>query len=218
MRLITATLVFLSFTTFAYKFFDQLSDGNLVSKVNSAYGASGVHRLKAWIAFLQKQESTSEWSKINTVNQYFNRNIAYKTDKTLWGKNDYWANPIETLGKGMGDCEDYAIAKYFSLLSMGVSDEKIRLMYVRQLTLNEPHMVLIYIAEPGDIPFVLDNFNHKLLPANQRDDLKPIYSFNGQGLWLAKAKGLGKKINNSKGISAWDKMLERIEQGEFNTG
>jgi hypothetical protein len=88
-------------------------------------------------------------------------------------------------------------------------------MYVRQRTVNQPHMVLIYFEQPNQIPLVLDNFNTKLVPASNRGDLKPIYSFNGQGLWLAKSKGLGNKVKNSRGVSAWNTMLERIEQGEL---
>ena len=88
-------------------------------------------------------------------------------------------------------------------------------MYVRQRTVNQPHMVLIYFEELNQIPLVLDNFDTKLVPANKRNDLKPIYSFNGQGLWLAKSKGLGNKVKNSTGVSAWNTMLERIEQGEL---
>ena len=76
-------------------------------------------------------------------------------------------------------------------------------------------MVLIYIEQPNKSPYVLGNFNKKLLPASQRTDLIPIYSFNGQGLWLAKSKGLGNKIENSQGVSAWNTMLKRIEHGEI---
>ena len=217
MRVAISLLIFVSFAVLAVKYIGQLNFGDLIHRVEALYGQHAVDRTKAWLTFLKEHETSSEWQKINKVNHFFNKHIKYQTDIALWGKKDYWANPIETLGVGMGDCEDYAIAKYFSLIALGVPEEKIRLMYVRQLTVNEPHMVLIYFENSGDVPLVLDNFNHKLLAASQRRDLKPIYSFNGQGLWLAKAKGLGRKVKNSKGVSAWVKMLERIEQGELNT-
>ena len=217
MRFAVSLLIFVSFAVVAVKYIEQLNFGDLMNRVEEVYGKRAVTRTHDWLAFLKDHDDSSEWQKINKVNHFFNNHIEYKTDEALWGKKDYWANPIETLGRGMGDCEDYAIAKYFSLISLGVPEDKIRLMYVRQLTVNEPHMVLIYFESPGDVPFVLDNFNHKVLAATQRRDLKPIYSFNGQGLWLAKAKGLGKKVKNSRGVSAWNKMLERIEQGELNT-
>lgn len=189
----------------------------ILDNVLSTYNTDARDRTQNWFSFLTSISDKNEWQKINIVNTYFNDRIVYRNDNELWGVNDYWASPIETLAQGSGDCEDYAIAKYFSLIQLGVPEEKIRLMYVRQLTVNEPHMVLIYFESPTDVPYVLDNFNKKLLPATARSDLKPIYSFNGQGLWLAKAKGLGQKVNNSRGVSAWDSMMERIEQGQLNT-
>lgn len=217
MRTVISLLLFISFTVIAIKRFNQLDFSDLVLKVEQTYGKKGAERTLEWFDFIKETEASSEWQQINKVNHFFNKKIDYQLDEELWGKKDYWASPIETLGRGKGDCEDYAIAKYFSLIALGIPEEKIRLMYVRQLTINQPHMVLIYFEEPSSIPFVLDNFNNKLLPATKRRDLKPIYSFNGQGLWLAKAKGLGKKIKNTSGVSAWDNMLERIEQGELNT-
>ena len=162
-------------------------------------------------------QSDSDWSKINKVNHFFNKSITYQDDLLLWGKKDYWASPVETIGRGKGDCEDFAIAKYFTLTSLGVDENKLRLMYVRQLTVNQPHMVLIYFENPKDVPFVLDNFNPKVLLASKRRDLKPIYSFNAQGLWMAKAKGLGRKVKNSRGVSAWNNLIQRIEGGEMQT-
>lgn len=197
--------------------FDKSRYDFLLAKVSETYNSDALERTQNWLSFMQLNLGQSEWQKVNLVNSHINNALSYKTDLELWGKKDYWASPIESLAQGEGDCEDYAIAKYFSLIELGVPEDKIRLMYVRQLTVNEPHMVLIYFESPGEIPFVLDNFNEKLLPASMRKDLKPIYSFNGQGLWLAKAKGLGKKVKNSRGVSAWSSMLERIEQGQLNT-
>lgn len=197
--------------------FDKSRYDFLLAKVSETYNSDALERTKDWLSFMQLNLGQSEWQKVNLVNAHINNALTYKTDIELWGKKDYWASPVESLAQGEGDCEDYAIAKYFSLIELGVPEDKIRLMYVRQLTVNEPHMVLIYFESPDEIPFVLDNFNEKLLPASMRKDLKPIYSFNGQGLWLAKAKGLGKKVKNSRGVSAWSSMLERIEQGQLNT-
>jgi predicted transglutaminase-like cysteine proteinase len=209
--------LFTSSLLVANQYFNEQNLQLILERVLATYDSDAKDRTHHWVNFLNNSANKNEWQKINLVNQYFNKRIEYQNDDQLWGKKDYWASPIETLARGAGDCEDFAIAKYFSLINLGVSEDKIRLMYVRQLTVNEPHMVLIYFESPGEVPFVLDNFNHKLLPASQRNDLKPIYSFNGQGLWLAKAKGLGRKIENSKGVSAWQQMIERIEQGELNT-
>lgn len=189
----------------------KLLSTEVLAEVQRTYSQLGVKRINDWLDFLKRSEHQSQWQKVTLVNDFFNQAISYQTDSQLWGKEDYWATPIETLAQGAGDCEDFAIAKYFSLLALGVAEDKIRLTYVRQLHINEPHMVISYLEASNDVPFILDNFNIKLLPATMRTDIKPIYSFNGQGLWLAKAKGLGKKLNNNKGFSNWNMMLERIE-------
>nr|WP_231613083.1 transglutaminase-like cysteine peptidase [Pseudoalteromonas sp. SWXJZ94C] len=207
--------ILLSFFVCAQDMLLYLRNSDIITRAKIQYGEDGHQRIKNWLTFIDESMDKSEWQKIHLVNSFFNKNIQYKTDEALWNQKDYWATPLESLGVGMGDCEDYVIAKYFTLIALGIPEEKVRLMYVRQRTVNQPHMVLIYIEKPNQIPFVLGNFNTKLLPANKRTDLTPIYSFNGQGLWLAKSKGLGNKVKNSRGVSAWNTMLERIEQGEL---
>ena len=86
----------------------------------------------------------------------------------------------------MGDCEDYAIAKYFSLLAVGVPAARLRLVYVRARMDDgplQPHMVLAYFPVPGADPLVLDNLQDEIVPASRRDDLRPVFSFNSEGLW-----------------------------------
>lgn len=215
MRLGLCVLLVLSFFAYSKDLLLFLRNNDIISQAQKQYGDDGHRRIKDWLSFIDSSESKTEWQKIHLVNDFFNKQIKYKSDEELWLQKDYWATPIESLGVGMGDCEDYVIAKYFTLIALGVPEDKVRLMYVRQKTVNLPHMVLIYFETPNQIPFVLGNFNTKLLPANKRPDLTPIYSFNGQGLWLAKSKGLGNKVKNSRGVSAWNTMLERIEQGEL---
>lgn len=214
-RFIFCVLFVLSFVVHSQDMLTNLRNNDIISFAQQQYGSQGHARIKSWLSFIDEAINKNEWKKIHLVNDFFNEKIKYKSDQALWQKADYWATPLESLGTGMGDCEDYVIAKYFTLLALGIPEDKIRLMYVRHKELNQPHMVLIYIEQPKQIPYVLGNFNTKLLPATQRTDLTPIYSFNGQGLWLAKSKGLGNKVKNSRGVSAWNTMLERIEQGEL---
>ena len=106
----------------------------------------------------------------------------------MWGQLDYWASPLEMLGKGQGDCEDYATAKYFTLVASGLPAAKLRLVYVRA-QLGGPggptqaHMVLAYYAEPDAQPLILDNLINEIRPAERRPDLTPVFSFNAEGLW-----------------------------------
>lgn len=191
-------------TTFSPTFFED---------VQQRYGEDAVSRFTSWRDLIVEGSSESDWDRIHLANQFFNRQVAYRSDQEHWGKTDYWATPVETLGTGAGDCEDYALAKYFTLRAMGVADDKLRLMYVRALSINEPHMVLVYFETPEAMPYVLDNMVNDIQLAQYRTDLRPIYSFNASGLWLAKANGLGRRVKDSRGISNWTAVLDKIERG-----
>ncbi|MFC4656793.1 transglutaminase-like cysteine peptidase [Rheinheimera marina] len=185
----------------------------LLNMIRDKYGDNALKRVNQWQVLLEQGRNEADWIRINKVNQFFNERIEYKSDQAHWGKLDYWATPIETLGTAAGDCEDYAIAKYVSLRAMGVPDSKLRIMYVRALSVNEPHMVLLYLENENSIPLVLDNLIKRVQPATRRPDLKPIYGFNAEGLWLAKAQGLGRKVEGKTGGSNWQDLLSRIEKG-----
>jgi predicted transglutaminase-like cysteine proteinase len=193
---------------------DDLFTTDFFTQVEQRYGSDRVEDFSDWRDTINEGVTLSDYAKLNLTNQFANRRIRFVSDSDHWRKSDYWATPLESLGTKGGDCEDFAIFKYFTLKAMGVDESKMRLMYVRALLINEPHMVLIYFEDPKAMPLVLDNLKSKILPANQRRDLKPIYSFNGQGLWLAKAQGLGSNKPTSSGTKSWTDLVNRIENGE----
>ena len=173
------------------------------------YGKDARRRLVLWQNMITEDNSVSDWEKIEKVNLFFNQ-MEFVNDIDHWGENDYWATPIEFLGSGGGDCEDFSLSKYFSLLAMGVSEKKLNLTYVKALKLDQHHMVLTYFSEPGVEPLVLDNLIDTILPASQRMDLLPIYSFNGSGLWLSKQRGRGKFVGSSNRLKRWQDLLEKM--------
>lgn len=193
---------------------DDLFTIDFFTQVEQRYGSDRVEDFSDWQDTINDGVTLNDYDKLNLANQFANRRIRFVSDSDHWHKSDYWATPLESLGTKGGDCEDFAIFKYFTLKAMGVDESKMRLMYVRALLINEPHMVLIYFEDPKAMPLVLDNLKTKILPANQRRDLKPIYSFNGQGLWLAKAQGLGSNKPTSSGTKSWTDLVNRIENGE----
>ena len=146
----------------------------VIAKVTSAYGRSAGKRLQSWERLIQDNQHKSDLEKLKLVNRFFNNKVRFKSDKRHWGKRDYWATPVETLATRGGDCEDYSIAKYYTLKELGVAENKMRITYVRAKRLRVPHMVLSYYARPGDIPLVLDNLTSRILPANKRRDLTPV--------------------------------------------
>ena len=84
-----------------------------------------------WRQMLASASRGGERDKVEQVNDFINRRIAFDDDFSLWGQRDYWATPLETMAQGRGDCEDFSIAKYFYLLELGVTVNKLRLVYVR---------------------------------------------------------------------------------------
>lgn len=182
----------------------------------SRFGADRVPLLLEWQRMLGAERKTTETEKLRRVNDFVNRRIAFDDDISVWGQNDYWATPTEIIGQGRGDCEDFSIAKYFSLIDLGIPINKLRLVYVKAVqtgpagTFLQAHMVLAYYATPTADPLVLDNLNPQILPASQRSDLSPIFSFNSAGLW----QGTGNNASNSN-LSRWQDLLARARAEGF---
>jgi len=192
-------------------------DFSLISrKAQALYGplGAGQQRIDAWQHLLATQKQLSEAEQLNVVNLFFNRQMRYQEDIDLWHEVDYWETPIEALWKGAGDCEDYAIAKYFSLRHLGVSSDKLRITYVKALSQNRAHMVLTYYASPDAVPLVLDSLIDTIKPATQRTDLLPVYAFNAEGVWLPGAKG-NKKVSDTKRLSRWQDVLKKMQAEGF---
>jgi predicted transglutaminase-like cysteine proteinase len=161
-------------------------------------------------------------NKLRRVNEFFNRHIFFVEDQEVWGQSDYWATPMELLAKGKGDCEDFTIAKYFTLLNAGIADEQLRLVYVKariggpNSNLMQAHMVLAYYPTPDAEPLVLDNLITDIRPASRRPDLTPVFSFNSQGIW----QGAGGKDPQGAGgigrLSRWQDLLRRARLEGFD--
>ena len=194
-------------------------DFSVISRrAESLYGplGAGKQRIDAWQNLLATQKQASELDKLNVVNQFFNKQMRYEEDIDLWHEVDYWATPIQSLMKGAGDCEDYAIAKYFSLRRLGVPSEKLLITYVKALRLDRAHMVLTYYPSPNAVPLVLDSLIDAIKPASERPDLLPVYAFNGEGLWLPGAQG-NKKVGDTKRLSRWQDLLKKMTAEGFPT-
>ena len=186
----------------------ELSD-QLLNFIESKYGQSARTRLELWQKLATSPSQLSESDKLNQVNRFFNT-AKFKSDLQHWGQEDYWATPVELLATNGGDCEDYSIAKYFTLKTMGVPVDKLRITYVKAIRLNQAHMVLAYYETPSAEPLILDNLIADIKPASKRTDLVPVYSFNGDGLWLSKQRGQGKRIGESEKLSRWVDLNSRL--------
>lgn len=142
-------------------------------------------RLSGWKQLLESRENHArdDLAKLKLVNDYVNQ-TPFTCDAVQWCVEDYWATPIEFLANHGGDCEDFAIAKYFALRALGVADAQLRLVYARisRGGTTGSHVVLAYYPAPDAEPLILDNLDKHIAPATQRDDLTPLMSFNAQDI------------------------------------
>jgi len=191
----------------------------ILQTAENRYGTlgSGRGRIEAWSQMLQSEVNAPEREQLNAVNRFFNQQLSFLDDTRIWHQTDYWATPIESLIKGAADCEDYALAKYFSLRYLGIPSEKLRITYVKALTQNQAHMVLTFYNSPTADPLVLDNLIGDVRPASQRQDLLPVYAFNAEGLYLPGANG-GKRSSDSKKLSRWQDVLKKMQAEGFAVG
>jgi predicted transglutaminase-like cysteine proteinase len=157
---------------------------------------------------------SAEEGWIQTVNDFFNQRIIFAEDVEIWNVPDYWATPLETLGRGQGDCEDFSIAKYLSLKMLGVASEKLRLTYVKariggsQSRISRAHMVLSYYPTPDSEPLILDNLISDIRPASQRPDLFPVFSFSSESLWAGSNPHPVAAATSR--LSRWRDVLDRV--------
>lgn len=189
----------------------------LINHMVDKFSASARALLADWInaartqkqppSFLQKleREKGGEAAVLQIVNDQLNR-IPWKTDQNHWGQADYWATPAESVASNGGDCEDYAIAKYYLLKELGVPLDRLRITYVKAMKLNEAHMVLAYYSRPDADPLILDNLDRRVRPASERSDLVPVYSFNDDEALIVQSGLKGKPSQ----IRAWLSVQERL--------
>ncbi|MBR7799898.1 transglutaminase-like cysteine peptidase [Undibacterium fentianense] len=175
-----------------------------------------------WTNLINNNLDTSTDQKLQRVNQFFNRKLIYTEDIELWGQSDYWATPLESLSKKKGDCEDFVIAKYFSLRNLNIPDTQLRLIYVKariggsNSAITQAHMVLAYYPTADGEPLILDNLITDIRPASRRTDLSPIFSFNGQGIFAGAASNATLGPGGTSRLSRWQDLLERAKKEGFD--
>lgn len=172
---------------------------------------------REWQALRLQAHAAPTHERLERVNRFFNARIAFASDEQVWGVVDYWASPLEALNKGAGDCEDYAIAKYFGALSLGIPVSRLRLVYVRarlDASQVQAHMVLAYYPEEGGDALILDNLVDEIQPGAARRDLTPVFSFNTEGLW----QGVGSVSAGDPvaRLSRWRELIAKVRAEGFH--
>lgn len=173
--------------------------------------AKAANVVAAWRQMLQASHMLAESEKVDAVNRFFNRMLAFADDDAAWGQRDHWATPAEFMQNGRGDCEDFAIAKYVSLRMLGISAERLRLMYVHaDVGQARPiaHMVVGFYPGQAGEPLVLDNMIDSVRPVSMRTDLSLVYSFNTRGLWVGDRSA--SSADPHARLSRWRHVVQRM--------
>jgi len=190
--------------------------------LSARFGPAQVPLLRDWQEMLARSKSLTEKDKLKKVNDFINKRVAFEDDISIWNQSDYWATPLETIGRGRGDCEDFAIIKYYSLRDAGVPLAKLRLIYANARLdgpsgpYQQAHMVLAYYPTPNVEPLVLDNLVAEIRPASQRSDLQPIFSFNSEAIWSGVAGNAAKGAGGTGQLSRWQDLLQRARNEGFD--
>ncbi|MDL2266950.1 transglutaminase-like cysteine peptidase [Desulfovibrio sp. OttesenSCG-928-G15] len=132
-----------------------------------------------WAAAKGRLGGASLMEKVKEVNKFFNV-WPYKTDQEVWGVEDYWATPKEFVRKS-GDCEDFAISKYYALRDLGVPASSMRIVALKDTIRNLGHAVLVVYTQND--AYILDNLSNMVLSHKKLPHYAPQYSVNEEFLW-----------------------------------
>ena len=198
-----------------------LDAGALRQQLADRFGPSRLPLLDNWLATIESAKPKKDDARLKLINDFINRHIVFDDDIAVWQQSDYWATPLETIGQGRGDCEDFAIIKYISLRQAGIPAARLRLIYVKARRngaagpVQIAHMVLAYYATPNAEPLVLDNLDPTIRPASQRSDLQPVFSFNSEGIFAGVSGKEQAAAGGTGRLSRWEDALRRIHAEGF---
>jgi predicted transglutaminase-like cysteine proteinase len=132
-----------------------------------------------WSALIDDLKSRPLPDRVTRANDYFN-SIPYVPAVKNWGDVGYWETPYEFLVRG-GQCQDYAIAKYFALKASGVPESDMRFVVVRDLQRSLDHAILVVAINGQD--YVLDNQSAAMEPLSDVHNYRAYYAINNTGWW-----------------------------------
>lgn len=201
-------IILLVVNSFAYEFKLNQKDKNLINK--STQKSFILKRLAKYEEVKSKTKNLDINKKLSQINFFINGSLP-EFDNASMGIDDYWMTPKEFFIKGYGDCEDYVIAKYFTLLELGIKKENLYLSIVSVKRSVGSHMILLYVEDKNKSPLVLDNLSFKVLPFSKRTDLIPEVAFNEIDSYTLTREKFLKKANIDWGKeNKWEKLLNRV--------
>ena len=141
---------------------------------------TGIRAAREWQQVAAQLATAPLLEQLKTVNRFFNR-WPYRLDRDVWLKKDYWATPLEFL-RHSGDCEDFAICKYYALRYLGVEPDRMRIVILRDTIRSITHAVLAVYTQ--DDILILDNLSDPVFSHHRYQHYLPQYSVNETTRWI----------------------------------
>ncbi|WP_026805104.1 transglutaminase-like cysteine peptidase [Aliarcobacter faecis] len=208
MKQLIILILLISNSLFAYEF--KLNSKDYKTINNSPKKSFIEKRLEKYNELKIKVKDYDLIRKLSHTNSFINK-ILPQFDNKSSGIDDYWATPKEFLINGHGDCEDYAIAKYFTLLELGIKKENLYFAVVDIKANRGSHMILLYSENKNESPLVMDNLSSVVIPFSKRVDLTPRFAFNEIDSYSLTNDKFIKKITINWGKeNKWEKLLNRV--------
>lgn len=151
-----------------------------IAEIEENFGKITKNRIVDYSKTLETLKKFPQDEQLLRVNFYLNQ-LPFKPDIINNNNSDYWGTPKEFLTCGYGDCEDYAIIKYFTLLKLGFEKEKLFITTSHEKYSNQAHMVLSYFKSKNEPPLILDSISYKVLNLGKRVDLEAKIFINEEG-------------------------------------
>ncbi|WP_051257757.1 transglutaminase-like cysteine peptidase [Desulfovibrio cuneatus] len=108
-----------------------------------------------WHNIEKKTSSMPAVEQLMSVNGFFNER-PWRRDTATYGVQEFWATPQEFYANG-GDCEDFAIAKYLTLLYLGWPEESLWLVIGETTNKSKNELHVVVAARLGGKVMYLDN-------------------------------------------------------------
>jgi len=115
-------------------------------------------------------------ARLGDINRAVNLAIRPMSDLAQYGEIDVWTSPLVTLGRGAGDCEDYAIAKFMALRQAGIEANDLRMVIMRDTIHGEDHAVAA--ARLDGHWLLLDNRRMALVEDINVRNYRPLFVFD----------------------------------------
>ncbi len=137
--------------------------------------------MRYWLQILTSAADLGRREQLQAINRFFNR-WPYKSDREIYRVGEYWATPSEFMTRS-GDCEDYAITKFFALRGLGFSNHQLRIVIVYDRLRGTGHAVLAVHLD--DDILVLNNQTDTIAPPSRYENFVPWYLVNETAFWTA---------------------------------